>query len=121
MFGADPLLRARDTAPLAAERRLTILYDDRPIAATRDDTVTAALLRAGVVATSRSLKYRRPRGPFCLQGDCGTCLMKVVEGLDNLSQPSVLEARVLKEHLAARDTRLACQAQVLGDVTVRPA
>ncbi len=57
----------------------------------------------------------------CREGDCGTCLMKVVEGLDNLSQPSVLEARVLKEHLAARDTRLACQAQVLGDVTVRPA
>jgi ferredoxin len=48
--------------------------------------------------------------------------MKVVEGLENLSQPSVLEARVLKEHLAARDMRLACQAQVLsGDVTVRPA
>lgn len=58
----------------------------------------------------------------CREGDCGTCLMKVVEGLENLSQPSVLEARVLKEHLAARDMRLACQAQVLsGDVTVRPA
>lgn len=82
MFGADPLLRARDTAPLAAERRLTILYDDRPVAATRDDTVTAALLRAGVVATSRSLKYRRPRGPFCLQGDCGTCLVRI-DGVPN--------------------------------------
>ncbi|HRD49268.1 MAG: (2Fe-2S)-binding protein [Candidatus Competibacter sp.] len=58
----------------------------------------------------------------CREGDCGTCLMKVVDGLENLSQPSVLEARVLKEHLAARDMRLACQAQVLsGDVTVRPA
>jgi len=73
----------------------------------------------------------------CREGDCGTCLMKVVEGmenlsqpsvlearilkeLENLSQPSVLEARILKEHFAGRDTRLACQAQVLGDVTVRP-
>lgn len=57
----------------------------------------------------------------CREGDCGTCLMKVVEGLENLSQPSALEARILKEHLAGRDMRLACQAQVLGDVTVRPA
>ena len=57
----------------------------------------------------------------CREGDCGTCLMKVIEGMDNLSQPSVLESRILKEHLAGRDLRLACQAQVLGDVTVRPA
>lgn len=57
----------------------------------------------------------------CREGDCGTCLMKVVEGLENLSEPSVLEAKILKEHFAGRDFRLACQAQVLGDVTVRPA
>ena len=57
----------------------------------------------------------------CREGDCGTCLMKVVEGMENLSEPSVLEARILKEHYAGREIRLACQAQVLGDVTVRPA
>jgi ferredoxin len=58
----------------------------------------------------------------CREGDCGTCLMKVVEGMENLSEPSVLEARILKEHFAGRDTRLACQAQALGgDIVVRPA
>lgn len=57
----------------------------------------------------------------CREGDCGTCLMKVVEGSENLSEPSVLETKILKEHFAGRDFRLACQAQVLGDVTVRPA
>jgi len=57
----------------------------------------------------------------CREGDCGTCLMKVVEGMENLTKPSALEARILKEHFAGRDTRLACQAQVLGDVAVRPA
>jgi len=46
-------------------------------------TVTGALLCAGVLATSRSLKYRRPRGPFCLQGDCGTCLVRI-DGRPNL-------------------------------------
>ena len=57
----------------------------------------------------------------CREGDCGTCLMKVVAGMENLTEPSVLETRILKEHFAGRDMRLACQAQVLGDVTVRPA
>ncbi len=57
----------------------------------------------------------------CREGDCGTCLMTVIEGMENLTEPSALEARILKEHFAGRDTRLACQAQVLGNVTVRPA
>lgn len=58
----------------------------------------------------------------CREGDCGTCLMKVVEGMENLSEPSVLEAKILEEHFAGRDARLACQAQALGgDIVVRPA
>ncbi len=57
----------------------------------------------------------------CRECDCGTCLMKVEEGWDNLSEPSVLEQKVLRENLAGRHYRLACQAQVLGDVKVRPA
>lgn len=51
-------------------------YDDAPITACSADTVTSALFAAGIVATGRSLKYRRPRGPFCLRGDCGTCLVR---------------------------------------------
>ena len=57
----------------------------------------------------------------CRECDCGTCLMKVEAGADNLSEPSVLEQKVLRENLAGRHYRLACQAQVLGDVKVRPA
>jgi len=57
----------------------------------------------------------------CREGDCGTCMMKVVEGWENLSTPSVIEDKILRENGAARHVRLACQAQVLGDVTVRPA
>lgn len=57
----------------------------------------------------------------CRECDCGTCLMDVVSGGENLSEPSVLEDKVLKENLAGRNQRLACQAQVLGDVTVKPA
>jgi ferredoxin len=56
----------------------------------------------------------------CREGDCGTCMMKVEEGWDNLSTPSVIEDKVLKDNLAGRHYRLACQAQIIGDVTVSP-
>jgi sarcosine oxidase, subunit alpha len=79
MLGSDALVRLRGEGRLA----LAIVYDERPIAADPRDTVSSALLRAGVVATSRSLKFRRPRGPYCLRGDCGTCLVRI-DGVPNL-------------------------------------
>lgn len=58
----------------------------------------------------------------CREGDCGTCIMQVIDGWENLSQPSVLEEKVLREHNVGRHCRLACQAQILGgSVTVKPA
>ena len=57
----------------------------------------------------------------CREGDCGTCMMKIEDGWENLSTPSVIEDKVLKDNLAGRHYRLACQAQVIGDVTVSPA
>ncbi len=58
----------------------------------------------------------------CREGDCGTCLMDVTDGWENLSQPSIIEDRVLRENLAGRHQRLACQAQVLGgEVRIKPA
>ncbi|MEM6677808.1 MAG: 2Fe-2S iron-sulfur cluster-binding protein [Pseudomonadota bacterium] len=57
----------------------------------------------------------------CREGECGTCLTRIVEGAENLTEPSALELRVLKENLAGRNDRLACQAQVLGGVVrVKP-
>jgi ferredoxin len=58
----------------------------------------------------------------CREGECCTCLTKVVSGAENLAPPSVLEAQVLKDNLAPRQHRLACQAQVLGgEIVVTPA
>ncbi len=57
----------------------------------------------------------------CREGECGTCLTRIVDGEGNLSDPSALELRVLKENLAGHNDRLACQCKVMGgDVTVRP-
>ena len=58
----------------------------------------------------------------CREGDCGTCMMKVTKGWNNLSVPSVLEEKVLREHMAGKHHRLACQALVLsGEIAIRPA
>ena len=58
----------------------------------------------------------------CREGECCTCLTKVVSGGDNQAAPSVLEDQVLKDNMAPRNHRLACQAQILGgEVVVRPA
>jgi ferredoxin len=56
----------------------------------------------------------------CREGDCGTCIMEVTEGWNNLTTPSVLEEKVLKENMAGRHNRLACQAQIIGDCKIKP-
>lgn len=60
--------------------------------------------------------------PFgCKENDCGDCMVDVLDGAANLSAPSPLEIDLLKQKFAKPNNRLACQAMVLGDVTVRPA
>ena len=57
----------------------------------------------------------------CREGECGTCMMRIVSGMENMSERSVLEDKVLQENMAGRHNRLACQAQVLGgEIVVRP-
>jgi len=60
--------------------------------------------------------------PFgCKENDCGDCVIEILNGAENLSSPSALEVDLLKIKLAKPGNRLACQAMVLGDVTVKPA
>jgi ferredoxin len=57
----------------------------------------------------------------CREGECGTCLVTIVSGAENLSDPSVLEDQILKDLSAPWNHRLACQAQVLGgEIVVKP-
>lgn len=59
--------------------------------------------------------------PFgCKENDCGDCMIDVVTGANHLSNPSALEIQLLRDKLAKPTYRLACQAMVLGDVTVKP-
>ena len=62
---------------------MRISLDGQGIEAQQGDTIAAALLRARITTFTRSIKYHRPRGPFCLQGSCGQCLMRV-DGVPSL-------------------------------------
>lgn len=60
-----------------ANQKLTFIFDGKPIAALAGQTIGAALYASGVRVFSRSFKYHRPRGLFCVAGDCPNCLMQV--------------------------------------------
>jgi sarcosine oxidase subunit alpha len=55
----------------------TIRFDGEDIPARSGEPVASALLAAGRALLSRSAKYHRPRGPFCLAGSCGSCAVRV--------------------------------------------
>ena len=52
-------------------------FEGRAISGDGGDSVASALYRAGVRIFSRSFKYHRKRGLYCLTGDCPNCLMTV--------------------------------------------
>jgi sarcosine oxidase subunit alpha len=70
---ARPLLVPAEPAPRTVQFR----FDEALVEARPEDTLATALIAAGQLMTSRSPKYRRPRGAYCLTGDCGTCLVRV--------------------------------------------
>ena len=49
-------------------------------------------------------------------GQCGTCVVEILEGMENLSPRTTFEERKLKKK--PDSYRLACQAIVNGSVTV---
>ncbi len=60
-----------------------IVVDGRRVAARSGESVTSALLAAGRPLLSRSAKYHRPRGPFCLSSSCASCLVRA-DGVPNV-------------------------------------
>lgn len=57
--------------------------------------------------------------PFaCTEGVCGTCVIEVVDGMPNLTEPTQEEDDFLGEDTASE--RLACQCKIKsGDVKIR--
>lgn len=57
-------------------------FEGKHLAAYAGEPLMAALIAHGVETASRSVKYHRPRGAFCLAGSCGQCWMRI-EDLPN--------------------------------------
>ena len=63
-----------------------------------------------------------PRAFFmcCKKALCGTCLIEVERGLENLSPPTEAETETIARLMIDNPhARLACQARVWGDCTLR--
>lgn len=55
----------------------------------------------------------------CGDGVCGTCIVKIIEGKDNLSQAEEKELQTLSVMgLDDGEHRLLCQCKIKGDVVI---
>ena len=75
----------------------------------RETALLAASTRAEVPLPHRCGGHAR----------CGTCIVTVVEGAEQLSEKGAAETRVLQALKANPDQRLACQTWAKGDVSVK--
>ena len=65
--------------------------------------------------------YSTPLLFGCMQGNCGTCKIKVIANGENLSPMEELEKTFLASIDAKLNERLGCQCRVLGDVVIEVA
>jgi len=52
-------------------------FEGAPLRAFAGESVAVALYAAGIRTLGRSTKYHRPRGAFCFEGHCASCLMRI--------------------------------------------
>ncbi len=60
-----------------------------------------------------------PLGSSC-RGDCvcGWCKVEIVEGMNNLSEPTECEIKLMSKGNYAENERVACSTRVYGDVSI---
>ncbi len=64
-------------------------------------------------------KHDVPIGSSCNgEAVCVKCKVQVLEGMDHLDSLNKEEAQVRKAYSFADNERLACQARILGDITI---
>jgi predicted molibdopterin-dependent oxidoreductase YjgC len=56
-------------------RRVSFLFDGRPVAAYEGETIACALACAGIRTLRASPRAGAPRGMFCLMGSCQECVV----------------------------------------------
>jgi ferredoxin len=75
---------------------------------------------AGSTILGASGQLRHPIASGCSDNSCGTCHVEILEGADNLSEPSNREKSTLKQSNHPAGQRLACRTEILhGSVKVK--
>ena len=64
-------------------KAIAVELDGEQVPAHEGEPVACALLAAGETTFARSIKYHRPRGPYCFAAACSHCLMRV-DGVPNM-------------------------------------
>lgn len=54
----------------------------------------------------------------CMAGSCGVCRMEVISGIENFLPADVVEQDTIDSFDTSKKWRLACCAQVCGDIEV---
>jgi sarcosine oxidase subunit alpha len=62
---------------------ISIELDGQTLPARDGEPVACSLIAAGEPLFARSVKYHRPRGPYCFAAACSSCLMRV-DGVPNV-------------------------------------
>lgn len=80
---------------------------------------TSAEAKANETVLDVARRAHAPLGNSCgAVGICARCVVRVVEGAENLSAPTAIEASVSARRKLDPEERLACQAVVRGEVAV---
>ncbi len=102
-------------APAPNSTSFTVRYPDRNLEAPvqEGETLRDAIREHGVPLYTFINNIRNCNGG----GQCGTCFVEVLEGMDNLTPRTIAEQRLLKRRSA--NARLSCQALIYGNVSIR--
>lgn len=86
---------------------VTVHINGRKVPGLAGETLLQVADRAGGLLDSQ-----------CLAGACGTCMVRVVEGAENLVPPGGVEEIVLDPEQRLSGMRLGCQARLRGAVRI---
>lgn len=62
---------------------ISFTFNGKELSGFEGDTIASALISYGIYNFHTSIKLKRPRGFFCVIGNCSSCLMEV-DGMPNV-------------------------------------
>ncbi|RME22754.1 MAG: FAD-dependent oxidoreductase, partial [Deltaproteobacteria bacterium] len=78
----------RPDCPVKQGEEIEFTFEERKLRGREGEPLAVSLLAAGVAVFGRSVKYHRPRGPYCLNGHCSGCLVRT-DGVPNVRSCNV--------------------------------